>query len=791
MAAHPPTPTGWVTREVEALAAAWARGEAATARDAIARRPRLDAESAVRLIYEEVCLRREAGEDVPTGEVVALHPAWADDLRGLLACDRLIREPGGVGPVPFPGPGDTLGPFLIRDELGRGAAGRTFLASDLRLAGRPVVVKVIPVDQDEHLALARLRHTHIIPLFSEHAFPGRGLRALCMPYLGGASLAAVLDDLADVPPNRRTGRRLVRAIDRGGPPVPADGPVAGPFRRALEQASYARGAAWLIACLAEALAYAHARGLVHMDIKPSNVLLARDGQPLLLDFHLARGPMAAGDWADGRVGGTTGWMAPEQEAALDAAARGRPLPDPVDGRADIYALGMLLATMLGVDPAAPPAWAGPGLVDILRKSLAPDPDDRYQDAALLAEDLRRDLNDLPLRGVRNRSPRERWRKWRRRHPGVLAWGAVGLAAAGALLVAAGSAAVVSHHQVDRVHALLDQGRRDRAAGRFEESVQALERGLSAAQNPLVPARWGRAVRREIARAERGWLAAELHALADRLRFREAIDPPDPGDAGLLAACRSIWAERGRLLGRDGADAIRADLREVMTALVDAAASGDDARRVLAEADAALGPDPAVAARLGPPAPGEGASPAERYERARIDLRAGRYAEASEVFREARDVRPGDFWPGFFHGVCAYRLGEFADAAADFQACLALRPDSAACQFNLALALDAQGRANLARDGYARAIGLDPTLAAARLNRGLLAARLGHPADAEADFRAGLPHADPPTRARLHLALARVLSDAGDRAGARAHARQALDLGGPDAATILAELDRQP
>ena len=222
---------GWVSREVEAMIAAWERGAEVTAQDVLDGRAEVDAESAIRLIYEETCLRREAGQQVGTAEVVARFPRWGAELRALFECDRLIRSPRGI--VHYPEVGEMLGPFLLLAELGRGTSGRTFLASDPSLADRPVVVKVIPDDQDEHLALARLRHTHIVPLFSEHTFPERGLRGLCMPFLGGTSLARILEDLADVPFEQRSGaarhqgHRPPHAVDalrrhgRTGPSVAA------------------------------------------------------------------------------------------------------------------------------------------------------------------------------------------------------------------------------------------------------------------------------------------------------------------------------------------------------------------------------------------------------------------------------------------------------------------------------------------------------------------------------------------------------------------------------------------
>ena len=288
------TESEWVSRQVQAMAAAWARGERITAQELLMQYPELGTEKAVRLVYEEICLRREAGEQVATAEIVTWFPQWKDELELLLSCDRLLwplsRAPD------FPEVGEQLGPFRLLSELGQGASGKTYLAAEPDLADRLVVLKVIPDDQEEHLSLARFQHTHIIPLFSEQTFPDRGLRALCMPYLGGTSLARLLEALADVPLEQRRGRHLLEALGRvqaGHLPPPAS--EEGPYRRYLDQASYIQAVCWIVACLADGLHEAHAHGLVHMDVKPSNVLIAADGLPLLLDFHLARKPIDSGE----------------------------------------------------------------------------------------------------------------------------------------------------------------------------------------------------------------------------------------------------------------------------------------------------------------------------------------------------------------------------------------------------------------------------------------------------------------------------------------------------------------
>src|SRR5262249_1263435 len=139
--------SGWVSRQVEAIAAAWAQGECVSVDDLLARHPGLDAEASIRLIYEAVCLRPDAGPAGETAEVIGRFPHWKDELGVLLSCDRALRSHASV--VMCPDVGAPLGPFRLLAELGRGGSGRTYLATESTLANRPVVLKLIPVDQEE------------------------------------------------------------------------------------------------------------------------------------------------------------------------------------------------------------------------------------------------------------------------------------------------------------------------------------------------------------------------------------------------------------------------------------------------------------------------------------------------------------------------------------------------------------------------------------------------------------------------------------------------------------------
>ena len=89
--------------------------------------------------------------------------------------------------------------------------------------------------------------------------------------------------------------------------------------------------------LAQTLAYAHQRNLMHLDVKPANIILTPDGQPILLDLDVARPPLAAGDAAVPWLGGTPAYMSPEQRQAINALMRNQPLPQAVDGLRSLFA----------------------------------------------------------------------------------------------------------------------------------------------------------------------------------------------------------------------------------------------------------------------------------------------------------------------------------------------------------------------------------------------------------------------------------------------------------------------
>jgi serine/threonine protein kinase/Flp pilus assembly protein TadD len=765
-----------------------------------------------------------------TAEILARFPQWKAQLEILLGCDRLLWEK--LPAESFPEVGEHLGPFRLIAELGRGASGKTYLAAEPELGDRLVVLKVIPSDQEEHLSLARFQHTHIIPLFSEQTFPDRGVRALCMPYLGGMSLAGLLDALADVPLQERRGRHLVAALGQARPEFPlAPGSEEGPYRRFLEQASYSQAICWIVVCLAEGLHQAHTHGLLHMDVKPSNVLIAGDGLPLLLDFHLARKPIRVGERVVDRIGGTPGWMAPEQSTAVRAVSLGQSVPEPVSCSADLYPLGLLLCEALGGPGAGAAAAQGnrwqdrnpqvsPGLADIAWKCLAAKPAERYQDAAALADDLRRHLNDLPLRGVANRSLRERWRKWRRRRPFALARGTAWSLTLAALIVAAGSAYAFHRQRVLEAEADLEDGQNLCAEHRYPEAVRILSRGSERARLTLAPAALRERLAEQLRMAKLGGLATDLHQLAELFRLAYGVTPPSKEAAArLLGKVPAIWSKRDLLLNPAGValedqtqQTVRADLLELAVVWADQrvrlAAKADltialrDACRLLDQAEASCGASPAVrrerqrygqalGEKSADPKPAEPPQTSwEHYDLGRSYLRSGLTKEAALEFQQALALKPQDFWCNFYEGRCAYELGRFEQAMAAFRTCVALAPASAECYYNRARASDALGRSAEAYRDYSRAVEFDTSLAAAWMNRGILSYKADRIDKALSDFqRALLSGADPATEGRVFYNQALAFLAKGDRANALASARSAAARGDRSAAQLEEKLRR--
>jgi eukaryotic-like serine/threonine-protein kinase len=832
VAAHGSPASSLVSGFVEEMIAAWKRGEPVRAEAFLDQVPELSAESALRLIYEEMCLRRKAGHSFLTAEVVDRFPQWRPQLERLLDCQRLVH--GEQPDRGFPRVGDVLGEFRLVAELGRGASGPIFLALQNSLALRPVVLKVTTCSQEEHLALARLQHMNIVPLYSEQVIPGRNQRALCMPYLGGATLDRLFALLRDCPPSRRSGKELIDALDLAQASVPLRFSHQGPYRATLARSPYAAAIAWIGACLADGLQYAHDRGLVHMDIKPSNVLLTADGQPMLLDFHLSSGPIDAGGALPRRLGGTTAYASPEQKAAMAAIREGGAIPTRVDGRSDIYSLGAFLYEALGgnIPGRGTPGATLPlerlnsevstGLSDIIRKCLSVDPSDRYARASAVASDLRRHLNHLPLVGVPNRSLFERWQKWRRRRPTALVQQGSLVLAIGAAITAATILVGAYRHRLDELKIAIETSRGYVATRQFGLAEDVLKRALALAGSTPAFESWRQMCVVELRLVLRDRKAAELHELAELVRFRSGMSARPSDDArSLVERGRAIWAAHTLLLapipGRSELEieqAIRTDLLDIITVWADlnvrlatASETKGAIRESLAQLDEAagiLGSGPALERlrvmyqeALGPAVgsprttavPLEPKTAWEHCDLGRAYLRDGEFAAAATQFQAAVDLHPRDFWSNFFQGLCAHKLGRFDEAVSAFRVCISLAENPAECYFNRALAYEALGRTEEALLDYTRALRCDDRLTGAALNRGILYHNARRYADAAVDLSRALAM-NPPRDLRGVILFNRALVALArnDRRAALLDLNAAIESGHAQARELLNRLE---
>jgi eukaryotic-like serine/threonine-protein kinase len=794
-AVHPRMSTAVLLAEM--LASNWRRGLFRHAEDFLAEHPSVAAHApaAVRVICEEICQRQELGQDVCLAEFGERFPHLQRELEIVYECLDII----GMVPAPprFPIVGDVVGEFRLLAELGRGGMGRVFLAEQGSLSERLVILKLGPRGNQEHLNLARLQHTHIVPLYSVCDFPESNLRQLCMPCLGGATLHQLLHTLRNIPVEKRTGRSLLEALPQSTADARLFWVARGPNRRFLEQASYVQAICWIGVCVAEGLHYAHEQGLVHLDVKPSNVLLTADCQPMLLDFHLARRPLVPDGRSPDWLGGTLAFMSPEQRNAWQALGRNESIQTSVDARSDVYSLGLLLAAALSNKPMvaqqdcerlALPAQPdlSRGLRDIIACALRTNPEDRYGSAARLAEDLRRHLTHRPLLVAPNRSVRERFLKWRRRKPRILP--SMLLAAVCIASVAALSFVHFSGVSQRRRGAqdALTLGASFMYRQHFSDAADAFLRGMQQLGSSdsrtelyveLAKARQC-AIRAQGIEDLHGWIERGRYLQDDETRSRSLLQE-------LEKDCAAAWSQRSTLLAADAAplpaeyeERVRRDLLDVALLWSDCqrslvSSSGlstakKSALRVLDEAESLLGPNATLdrerqflitldesesarrAARFGAPRP---ASAWEYYSLGRWLLRHGLVEDASIAFDQAVDLRPQDFWPWFGVGLCAYRQHASEKAVSAFSVCIALSPANAICFYDRALAYAQLGDTAAALRDYNRALSLDSTLTCAFANRGALHLREGRLGDASNDLEAALRLGG--NQADLHYNLALV------------------------------------
>jgi tetratricopeptide (TPR) repeat protein len=432
-----------------------------------------------------------------------------------------------------------------------------------------------------------------------------------------------------------------------------------------------------------------------------------------------------------------------------------------------------------------------GLSDIVMKCLQPDPQQRYQDGATLAGDLRRHLADEPLAGVRNRSPSERWSKWRRRRPNGLAVAVLLLAAITSLAIAAALWRERLDEPRRRSLELLQAGRDQLNAGHLEAAAETFEGvvrqadGISGAEATVADAE---RLRHEVLQTLG---AQELGRLTDKIRFLYPFDGQSHSAlAELESHCRAVWERRHFIreqLGTRRATAdsarINADLLDLAIACAVLQARNDGGAKsaalaMLDEVEALFGPSAALAReRLALGGPGGQAPPPrtawDHYALGRALLRDGDLNAAATHLDIAAALEPESLWPVFYQGQCAFRRGRHRDAVVAFSVCIGRAPTVAACPFNRALAFAALNEGDAALADYERALALDPGLSAAYLNRGLLHRERKELQAAVGDLETALRAGGDPVAVYYDLAL--VHRERGDRAAALDCANRVLQL----------------
>jgi serine/threonine protein kinase/tetratricopeptide (TPR) repeat protein len=712
--------------------------------------------------------------------------------------------------------------FELESELGRGAFGRVFLARQASLAGRQVALKITAEKSVESRALAQMQHTHIVPVYSVHR--SGPFHAVVMPYFGSVTLADLLRDAKGQETRPQSGTALVSTLnikqrdaksrspgsvaalatmrpfgtvtDSEPEALLAPEPLASPERsdsassevlRKLGNMTYNQGLLWIGARIADALAHAHERGILHRDLKPANILFTDQG-PMLLDFNLAADTKGAAEATVAKLGGTLPYMAPEHLEAFRNPARS------VDGRCDIYSLGVVMYELLsGRRPFATPRGPvkealdemirdrdtvpaslcefdkdiSPAVDAIVRKCLQADPAARYQTVRQLHEDLQRQLNDQPLLHIPEPSLKERAGKWvRRNRKNILR-----VAAAAAVAAVFGLGGLAVHIERDRQRTN-EINARVRAANkqqvfakslRLTDGVASLNRGVldskeiakarvaaetlledySVLSNP----EWQAAP--DISNLDSEKRAALLEDLGgvlvllaqSRLAESRLIKTGDrhlDGPALLLDRAESCYenSQTPHVLWL-----MRAELAKL---------KGDKNAETEFLARAALvSPDSVL----------------DRGLLASYQMSLGRVPLAVQLLKQLTERYPGNMMAWSYLGDGYLRLTRFSDAVYCYGVCIALAPDLKRYYFCRGLAYHRLGDFGKAASDFTEMLRRDPGDIDGLLNRSLAYSKLRNHKAALADLKtaSALPEAP---EARIHFMASEVLLASKDQDGAR-------------------------
>ena len=728
----------------------------------------------------------------------------------------------------FPPVNSHFAGFDLMAVLGRGTFGRVYLARQGELADRFVALKVSADLAGESQTLARLQHTNIVPIYSTHR--DGPFQAVCMPFFGVATLAHLLHRFRGNTAVPATGRQLLDTLkglsdeteipalgsrvtgtgtgpkSLGASAIAVDeeeahlravrGPVrAGGPLEVLREVTYPDAVSWIGARLADGLEHAHSHGILHNDLKPANVLLTDDGQPMLLDFGVSEDMKVRAVTPGAHIGGTLPYMAPEHLRSV------RDRIPATDARSDVYALGIILFELLtGEHPfrvpvgkledeiplmlterSAPPprlrarnGQVSRGLEAIVRKCLEPDAAHRYQTAADLRDDLDRHRADLPLRFARV-PVRERVRKWARRHPRLTSHLSLATVAVTALALCLGGlfaasaraersdAAVNARHFDDDLksaHYLLSTRAPEPAT--VEEGVAKCTAALARYGLPG-DVRWER-------RPEFRALSAQEQQQV-RTKIAEACL--------LLARGQALRAKPGA--GADGplGEALRAN--ELAEQIAGGATKAlweqraDLMRRLGRKEGASRSAEKAKDAPL--------ATAGDYYFSGTEAMTNGKHREALPLLRKAIELDPGEFSSHLSLGRCYEGLGRYTDASACYTTAIALRPDHAGGYYARGLVALRTHDPARAKSDLDKTADLLPETADVYLNRALAHQELKDYAAGLRDLEHATELGAPQVRALCMRAQIKHLS--GDKDGAKKDLAEAMKLNAEDDVGLVA------
>ncbi len=301
---------------------------------------------------------------------------------------------GSKRPVPQLSPDEIIGNCKILSLVGKGAFASVYLAEDLSL-GRKVALKVSFLGQGEARTLAQLDHENIIQVYSQFEVPEKELFVISMQYVPSISLQDLIPELKLHPAKTIKGNTVLSILARR---TRNDEFVMdlNAFSKRQKLLGYSHKE-WVVSVgvsLARALAVAHSRRVLHLDIKPANILLRRDGRPFLVDFNVS---VEAGILKDGTIpenfGGTFHYMPPEQRAVFKSEDRKTAIQS-VDERSDIYSLCRVLLVMMVIGQVP---RDDSGTVELIERGMNDSPALRFQSAEELARTLHSHLKSLSIR----------------------------------------------------------------------------------------------------------------------------------------------------------------------------------------------------------------------------------------------------------------------------------------------------------------------------------------------------------------------------------------------------------